>query len=60
MICPGCEKEDDLIPVSVDPDCDFVCYDCLSDDLKKAWDEFCLKNSKETNQSSVTDAIKKR
>jgi len=62
MICPGCKKEIeyDLIPVSADPYSDFICYDCLPDGLKEAWDEFesCLKNSKETKQSSVTDARK--
>jgi len=59
MICPGCEKEFscDLIPVSADPYSDFICYDCLPDGLKKAWDEFCLK--KETKQSSVQDAEKR-
>lgn len=62
MICPGCKKEFacELIPVSADPYSDFVCYDCLPDGLKKSWDDFCLKNTKETNQSSVTDASEKR
>lgn len=40
--CPGCKREINysLIPASAHPDADFVCYDCLPDDMQKAYDKF--------------------
>ena len=40
--CPCCKKQIEygLIQVSRDPQSEGVCYDCLPDDVQKAYDKF--------------------
>ena len=43
--CPICKKEidHDLIPIGPAPDSQVMCYDCLPDSAKKAYDKFDKK-----------------
>lgn len=45
--CPCCGKEINysLIQVTAHPDSEACCYDCLPDDVKKAYDDFFGKEN---------------
>jgi len=51
-----CNKEISygLIPTSLDPDCDGVCYECLSPEARKMFDRFEAELSKPTGLRTVS------
>ena len=55
--CPDCgnECQYSLIPVSPHPDSDFICYDCLPDEVKKAYDRFYGHNESHEPQIQRKD-----
>jgi len=55
--CESCGKEFDYEPItpSADPYAPGLCYECLPDNVKEAYDEFCEIMAKaDTDQSWIS------